>query len=87
MYQKFHKSTDLLSYFGTQQWMFSNDNMQNLWKKMSPQDQHLFNFDVALVDWKHVMFAAVRGLRVYFMEDPIVRVEEEVTRYKRCVHL
>jgi hypothetical protein len=61
--------------------------MQNLWKKMSPQDKHLFNFDITLVDWEEAIFAAVRGLRLYVMEDPFVHIEEEVTRYKRCVYL
>jgi fatty acyl-CoA reductase len=67
--------------------MFVNDNIQNLWKKMSPQDKHLFNFDVTSVDWKEVMFNGIRGLRVYVMEDPILHVDVEVARYKRCVYL
>jgi len=54
---------------------------------MSPQDKHLFNFDITLVEWKETMFAAIRGLRIYVMEEPFLGVEEEVTRYKRCVHL
>jgi hypothetical protein len=54
---------------------------------MSPQDKHLFNFDISLVDWEEAMFAAVRGLRIYVMDDPFLRVEEEVARYKRCVNL
>jgi len=78
---------DLISYFCIQQWKFNNDNLQNLWKKMNPQDKHLFNFDITQVDWEEAMFAAVRGLRIYVMEDPILRVEEEQARYKRCVHL
>lgn len=87
LYQNVHKNTDFISYFCNQQWKFNNDNIQNLWKKMSPQDKHLFNFDISLVDWEEAMFAAVRGLRIYVMDDPFLRVEEEVARYKRCVNL
>jgi fatty acyl-CoA reductase len=86
-YQRIHKSIDVVSFFCTQQWKFNNDNMQNLWKKMSPQDKHLFNFDITLVEWKEAIFAAIRGLRIYVMENPSLGVEEEVTRHKRCVHL
>jgi hypothetical protein len=87
IYQKVQKSMDVISYFCIQQWKFNNDNMQNLLRKMNPQDKHLFNFDITLLDWEETMSAAVRGLRIYVMEDPIIRVEEEVTRYRRCVHV
>jgi fatty acyl-CoA reductase len=86
MYQKVHKSIDVMSYFCNQQWKFNNDNMQNLLGKMSPQDKHLFNFDITLVEWEEFVFSAVRGLRLYIMEDPFLQGEEEVTRYKRYVH-
>ncbi|XP_021938101.1 fatty acyl-CoA reductase wat-like isoform X2 [Zootermopsis nevadensis] len=38
-YQKIHRFTDVIAYYSTQRWIFHNDNVQNLWRKMSPQDK------------------------------------------------
>jgi hypothetical protein len=86
-YQKIHSTIDAFEYFTTKQWMFNNDNTQKLWKKMSPQDKHLFKFDVTLIDWEEVLFTTVKSLRLYVMEDPFLQVEEAVARYRRYANI
>jgi fatty acyl-CoA reductase len=86
LYQKIHKFTDVLAYFTTQQWTFSNDNVQNLWKNMSPEDKHLFKFDITLVEWKEIIFRGTKGIKLYMWNEPIL-VEKAAARYRRFVYI
>ncbi|GFG36350.1 hypothetical protein Cfor_08610, partial [Coptotermes formosanus] len=87
MYQKIHGVIDVLAYFCTQEWVFSNDNVQKLWKRMNPEDQRLFKFDITVIAWEDLLFTTAKALRLYIMDDPIVRVEEAEARYRRCAHI
>jgi fatty acyl-CoA reductase len=82
-YQKIHRFTDVIAYFSTQQWLFHNNNIQNLWKKLSPQDKILFKFDMSLVDWEVFMFTMIKGMMLYTMGDTYVQLEESSARYRR----
>ena len=86
LYQKIQKFTDVFAYFNKQQWTFSNDNAQNLWKKMSPEDKHLFQFHMTLVEWEEMLFRATKGLKLYVFNEPIL-VEEAAARYRRFVYI
>jgi fatty acyl-CoA reductase len=82
-YQKIHRFTDVIAYFSNQQWIFHNDNVQKLWKKMSPQDKIMFKFDMTLLDWEVFLFSMIKGLRLYTFNDNFERAKESLARYKR----
>ncbi|XP_023708259.1 fatty acyl-CoA reductase wat, partial [Cryptotermes secundus] len=86
-YQKISKFTDVISYFSTKQWNFHNNNVQNLWKRMNPQDKILFKFDMALLDWEVYFASAGKGLRFYVLRDSFECLEEARTRYQRLKYL
>jgi fatty acyl-CoA reductase len=82
-YQKIHRFTDVIAYFATQKWTFQNDNVRNLWEKMSSQDKILFKFDMTAVDWEVFLFSMGKGLRLYVLEDTFENQTESGARYKR----
>jgi fatty acyl-CoA reductase len=82
-YQKIHKLVDVLRYFITKEWIFQNDNVQYLWKKMSPQDKIMFKFDMNLLDWEVFMFSMGKGIRLYTLHEQFENLKEASPRYKR----
>lgn len=82
-YKKIHKFVDVISYFSTQQWKFTNDNVQTLWKRMSPEDQKLFDFNIANIDWQSVFKDSMLGLRTYMAQDTPDTIEPAKKRYRR----
>ncbi|XP_021941668.1 fatty acyl-CoA reductase wat-like, partial [Zootermopsis nevadensis] len=83
IYKKIHKFVDVISYFSTQQWKFTNDNVQTLWKRMSPEDQKLFDFNIANIDWQSVFKDSMLGLRTYMAQDTPDTIEPAKKRYRR----
>ncbi|XP_021938102.1 fatty acyl-CoA reductase wat-like isoform X3 [Zootermopsis nevadensis] len=86
-YQKIHRFTDVIAYYSTQRWIFHNDNVQNLWRKMSPQDKVMFKFDITLLDWEVYLFSMIRGLRLYILQENFEHLKESSVRYKRLKYL
>lgn len=41
MYKKVHKFAEVISYFCTNEWDFSNDNVQGLWIKLNAKDKQV----------------------------------------------
>ncbi|KAF5273009.1 hypothetical protein FQR65_LT17250 [Abscondita terminalis] len=70
-YQKINKFLDVLAYFTTRTFLFTNDNTQNLWKKLNATDKKLFVFDVGAFDWDDYFYKFARGGRVYLLKDPL----------------
>ncbi|KDR09346.1 hypothetical protein L798_15114, partial [Zootermopsis nevadensis] len=83
IYKKIHKFVDVISYFSTQQWKFTNDNVQTLWKRMSPEDQKLFDFNIANIDWQSVFRDSMQGLRIYVAQETTDTIEDAKKRYRR----
>ncbi|CAB3363817.1 Hypothetical predicted protein [Cloeon dipterum] len=69
VYKKIHRFGDVIAYFSTQQWNFSNQNMQSLWSRMHPKDQYLFNFSMKNMDWEDYFRTHILGLRKYLAKD------------------
>ncbi|KAJ9586756.1 hypothetical protein L9F63_019655, partial [Diploptera punctata] len=82
-YKKIHKFVDVISYFSTQQWDFTNNNVQELWKRTDPVDKQQFDFDMAGIDWPVVFRACVQGLRLHLANETPESLPKARKRYQR----
>ncbi|XP_053986197.1 fatty acyl-CoA reductase wat-like [Hylaeus volcanicus] len=83
IYKKIHKFMNVLNYFTTRQWKFTNENFKQVLAKMSPDDSHNFNCDITEVDWDLYFRSYIRGIRVYLIKDPIESLEQARVRWQR----
>ena len=71
IYKKIHKFCEVIYYFTTCRWYFTNHNTQELWNKLTPEDQQMFFFNMAEINWSEVINLSMFGIRTYLMkEDP-----------------
>lgn len=82
-YKKIHKFVDVISYFSTQQWKFTNHNVQAVWSRMTPLDQELFDFNIARLDWQSVFRSCMQGLRTTLVNESPDTLEVAKKRYRR----
>lgn len=54
-----------------------------MWRKLSPRDKELFNFNIEALDWYEYFGTYMRGLRVYITKDDMSTVPEGRKRIKR----
>ncbi|CAH0389540.1 unnamed protein product [Bemisia tabaci] len=69
-YVKIHKFLEVIAFFSTKQWKFTNNNVRALWDKMSPADREAFKFDMSTLDWQSMLKENVAGVRKYLLKDP-----------------
>jgi fatty acyl-CoA reductase len=85
IYKKINKFCDVLSYFSTREWKFTNKNVQELWQKLGEDDQKLFDFNIEDLDWDKYFYTYVRGIRLYLLKDDVSTIPQAIARYKRYV--
>lgn len=83
IYQKIQKFNDVMSYFSTKEWNFTDDNTLQLWKNLSPKDQEIYPFDIAEMDWDFHAQAHLLGLRVYLVKDDIDTLPQGREKWRR----
>ena len=49
--EKMHKATGAVAYFATNEWKWSNDNVDNLYMELTDVDKKTFNFDLSTLNW------------------------------------
>ncbi|KAK7595121.1 hypothetical protein V9T40_001554 [Parthenolecanium corni] len=72
IYQKLDQVRDILRYYKERKWLFKTDNVQSLWKNLSPEDKEIFYFDMKNVDWAEYLKCSILGARVFLMKDEIL---------------
>lgn len=83
IYKKIDKFSTVLTYFATRKWVFTNDNVQNLWNKLSPEDQAKYPFDMKKLDWDNFFYNYIRGLRIYLLKDDMSTLPQAMVRWRR----
>jgi len=43
--------TKLVKYFGEQDWLFHDTNVQSLLEQLTPEDRDIFYFDIKRLNW------------------------------------
>ncbi|KAF7282347.1 hypothetical protein GWI33_002787 [Rhynchophorus ferrugineus] len=69
IYSKMYKVTSVLLYFVSHEWKIKNDNVAALWKKLSPSDQTLYNFDLQSIDRDEYFYNIMTGLKKYTLKE------------------
>lgn len=80
-YKKISKFSEVLAYFATREWRFSNDNTQKLFKELCVADKLIFDFDISQLDWSDYFYNYIRGVRVYLLKDPIDTVPAAIKKH------
>ncbi|KAK5638968.1 hypothetical protein RI129_013263 [Pyrocoelia pectoralis] len=75
-YQKIAKLLNVIGYFATRQWNFSNSNTQELWASLSDHDKERYNFDAGSIDWNTYFYHYVYGGRIYLLKEPLDTVPQ-----------
>lgn len=83
VYKKVNKFTNVISYFATQSWKFTNDNVQALWSEMSDVDKRVFPFSMKDVDWDYFYQTQMLGLRVFFVKDDLSTLPQARKKWRR----
>lgn len=84
-YAKIHKFSQVISFFSTQQFTFTNLNTQRLFTSLAEADKSLFNFDMDGFDWEKYMFWHIRGIRAYLVKDPLSTVPQGIRLRRRLL--
>lgn len=83
LYTKIHKFREVIGYFTTRRWKFTNHNVQSLWAKLNAADQTLFFSDMGAIHWSEVINLSILGIRTYLMKDPPSTIPAAIRRMQR----
>ncbi|XP_044735153.1 fatty acyl-CoA reductase wat-like [Chrysoperla carnea] len=87
VYKKINKFADVIAYFALKEWKFKNNNVQQLWKSLTPDDKKLFTFDMKELDWTKFMETHCLGLRMYLVKDDLSTLPQARKRWQRLYYL
>ncbi|XP_012265211.2 fatty acyl-CoA reductase wat-like isoform X1 [Athalia rosae] len=87
MYKKIHKFSNVISYFATHQWHFSNDNVRAMWSRLDSKDQQLFLFNMKGFDWHTYFQDYIKGIRIYLFKDDLSTLRASRVRLGKFYYL
>ncbi|KAL7043749.1 hypothetical protein ACKWTF_001650 [Chironomus riparius] len=82
-YKKIHKFANVISFFCTNEWTFTNDNVQKLWSNLNSGDKELFPFDMSTLKWDEYISHYMIGMRMYLFKDDLSNVDEARKKWTR----
>ncbi|GLG99513.1 Fatty acyl-CoA reductase wat [Gryllus bimaculatus] len=82
-YQKIHRFSNVITYFSTQHWDFTNQNVIELWDRLSKEDKKMFDFDMKKLDWDKFFTNYILGCRIYILKDDISTLPQARIRWRR----
>lgn len=68
-YKKIGRFTDILEYFSTREWIFSNNNVQSLWNSLNNDDKTLFPFDIKKMHWEEYLDTYHKGIMTFLLKE------------------
>jgi fatty acyl-CoA reductase len=72
----------MVKYFGEQDWLFHDTNMQSLLEQLTPEDRDIFYFDMKNLNWASYLERCVKGVRQYILRDDPSTLPKARKRYK-----
>ncbi|XP_067132590.1 putative fatty acyl-CoA reductase CG5065 [Centruroides vittatus] len=69
VYEKFHKTVNVLEYFCNREWKFYSNNMEKLIETMSSEDKQNFDFDISKLNWDDYLDEYVLGIRRFVLKE------------------
>lgn len=83
VYKKIIKFMDVLEYFTTKEWQFTNERVNALIDKLHNKDRSLFYMDMRDVNWDEYFQKYLYGIRIYLIKDPIETLPQARIRWQR----
>lgn len=83
IYKKIHRFMNVLNYFSTQQWTFTNKRMNSLVNGLDPRDKELFFCDIKELVWDTYFKTYLQGIRVYLIKDPLDTLPQARIKWQR----
>ncbi|KAJ0182891.1 hypothetical protein K1T71_000867 [Dendrolimus kikuchii] len=80
IYRKIYKMNLSFAYFLSNDWTLRDDNTEELYSAMSPEDKAIFNFDVTDINWHQYVLTIGLGLRKYVAKDGLKDAEYAVKK-------
>jgi len=74
--EKMHKATGVVEYFATNEWKWSNDNVDNLYMELTDVDKKTFNFDLSTLNWTEFIADWVKGTRQYVFKEDLATLDQ-----------
>nr|XP_049707262.1 fatty acyl-CoA reductase wat isoform X1 [Helicoverpa armigera]XP_049707263.1 fatty acyl-CoA reductase wat isoform X2 [Helicoverpa armigera]XP_049707264.1 fatty acyl-CoA reductase wat isoform X3 [Helicoverpa armigera]XP_049707265.1 fatty acyl-CoA reductase wat isoform X4 [Helicoverpa armigera] len=87
LYNKVMKLANILFYFSTQDWQFSDYNVRNMWKSLSDEDRVVFPFSIGEMSWEYMCETFLVGLRVYLIKDDLSSLPEARKKWNKLYYL
>lgn len=84
--KKISKAVEILEFFTTKQWEFTNDNIFMLLDELNETDTKLFNFDIKELDWRSYIETYCLGTKIHLMKEDISKIGEcrlKIAKMKR----
>ncbi|CAG4986109.1 unnamed protein product [Colias eurytheme] len=86
-YHKVRKLANILFYFSTQDWRFTDNNVQNMWHSLTSPDRTVFPFNMADMSWEYMAETFLLGLRVYLVKDDLSTLPEARKKWNRLYYM
>jgi hypothetical protein len=83
VYKKIHRFMEVLNYFTTKEWTFTNDHVHALVDKLDNKDRSIFSMDMRDVVWDTYFQNYMRGIRLYLIKDPIETLPQARVKWQR----
>lgn len=74
--QKIHNFSNHLSFFGTKNWKFEDNNVGDLWDRLTEMDKDIFYFNIEDLYWPEYFHYYVLGVREYLLQESLETVPE-----------
>lgn len=83
IYKKIHKFSNVISFFCTNEWIFTNDNVQKMWLHMGKEDRKTFDFNMKNLDWFEYLRNYIRGMRIFLFKEDESNLEAARQKWNR----
>ncbi|CAH1403215.1 unnamed protein product [Nezara viridula] len=71
IYERTDEVMIVLRPFCTRSFRFSNENVQDLWRRLNKKDKQLFPFSLQNFDWRNYFDIYLQGVKIYMMKEKI----------------
>ncbi|XP_063836655.1 fatty acyl-CoA reductase wat-like [Ostrinia nubilalis] len=87
LYSKVMKMANILFYFSTRDWRFSDRGVRAMWASLSEADRAVFPFSMGDMSWDRLCETFLIGLRVYLIKDDLSTLPEARKKWNRLFYL
>ncbi|KAL2741590.1 fatty acyl-CoA reductase wat-like isoform X2 [Vespula squamosa] len=83
IYNKIYKTSNILCYFSTNEWDFTNKRWNELTRKLTTEDRELFFCNMKDLVWDTYFKSYILGIRIHLLKDPIETLQQARIKWRR----